>query len=65
MESRESKGMRDLDESFISVLRRSSVKLVKWLASASHPQNPGRWLAVPACANLRQPYISTLGPKGG
>jgi hypothetical protein len=29
----------------ISVLRRSSVKIVKWLASASHPQNPGLWLA--------------------
>jgi hypothetical protein len=41
---------------FISVLRRSSVKIVKWLASASHPQNPGLWLAAPTCANLTSVY---------
>ena len=37
---------------FISVLRRSSVKIVKWLASASHPLNPGLWLAALTYANF-------------
>jgi hypothetical protein len=43
------------------VLRRSSVKIVKWLASASHPQNPGLWLAAPTlCKHTRAERVIGL-----